>query len=194
MFCPQCGTQMADNATFCRKCGTPMREGATRPVAVATRAEAAHRPAGAAKGQPVIGIVAIIGAALALLGAFLPWIDISGATANGFDGGYLTGGSTMGDGNDGIIIVLLALATAAVAAHYFFGRNNLAAIGVLVLGAAAGLLAAYNMVRLYSDLNDLCSGGGCSAMSSIGMGLYAGVAGGAIAAGAAFFGLRRSAY
>jgi hypothetical protein len=99
----------------------------------------------------------------------------------------------MGDGNDGIIIVLLALATAAVAAHYFFGRNKMAAIGVLVLGAAAGLVSAYNLVRLFSDLRDLCSGGGCSAMSSLGMGLYAGIAGGAIAAGAAFFGLKRSA-
>ena len=144
--------------------------------------------------QPLVGIIAIVGAALALLGAFLPWVKIAGATANGFDGGYLTGGSTMGDGNDGIIIVLLALATAAVAAHYFFGRNKLAAVGVLVLGAAAGLVSAYNMERLYSDLRDLCSGGGCSAISSIGMGLYAGVAGGAIAAAAAFFGLKRAAY
>jgi hypothetical protein len=142
--------------------------------------------------QPVVGVVAIIGAAMAALGTMLPWVDIQGATANGFDGGYLTG-SSMGDGNDGIIIVLLALATAAIAVHYFFGRNKMAAVGVMVLGAAAALVAAYNLERLFSDLRDLCSAGGCSAFGSLGMGLYASVAGGAIAAGAAFFGLKRGA-
>jgi uncharacterized membrane protein YvbJ len=68
MFCPQCGPQMSENATFCRKCDTPMREGATRPVAVASR-EATQRSAGATTAQPVLGIVAIIGAAPAVVAA-----------------------------------------------------------------------------------------------------------------------------
>ena len=139
-------------------------------------------------GQPAIGVAVMIGSALAVIGTMLPWIDFAGATANGFDGGYLTG-SSMGDGNDGIVILLLGLAAGALAVHYFMKPNPLLSLGSLILGAAAAGVAGYNLVRLISDIRDGC--GGCNVMDYLGFGLYVSIAGGAIAAGAAFMGLRR---
>jgi hypothetical protein len=210
MFCPNCGTQVADAASFCRKCGASLRDDAAPPTPQPVQPQSAPaqpvsqqpaqqqvmtqpRPvprAFAATGpvQPVVGIVVIIGAALAAIGSFTPWIDIAGATANGFDGGYLTGGSA-GDGNDGILILLLALAAGGLAVHYFMRPIPMASIAGLVLGAAAAVLAGYNLIRLSSDIRDMC--GDCNPMEYLGYGLYLSVAGGAIAAGAAYFGLRR---
>jgi hypothetical protein len=210
MFCPQCGVEVADAAAFCRKCGASLRDDVAppapqpveqqpapqqvyqqpapqqQPVAAQT---AARQPAGAAKAvQPGIGIAVMIGAALAVIGTMIPWLDFMGATANGFDGGYLTG-SSMGDGNDGIVILLLGLAAGALAVHYFMKPNPLLSLGSLILGAAAAGVAGYNLVRLISDIRDGC--GGCNVMDYLGFGLYVSIIGGAIAAGAAFMGFRR---
>jgi hypothetical protein len=93
----------------------------------------------------------------------------------------------MPDGIDGIVILLLGLAAAGLAAHYFIKPMSLAS---LILGAAAAGVAAYDFVRLYKDINDGC--GGCSPiMDYLSYGLYVCIAGGAIAAGAAFMGLKR---
>jgi hypothetical protein len=205
MFCPNCGTQVADAASFCRKCGASLRDDVAPPSPQPVQPQSAPpqpaqqqvmaqpRPAPRAVGvtspvQPVVGIVVIIGAALAAIGSFTPWIDIAGATANGFDGGYLTGGSA-GDGNDGILVLILALAAGGLAVHYFMRPIPMASIGGLILGAAAALLAGYNLIRLASDIRDMC--GDCNPMEYLGYGLYLGIAGGAIAAGAAYFGFRR---
>ena len=215
MFCSQCGVEVADAAAFCRKCGASLRDDvappAPQPVEQQPPAQqvyqqptpqqqvvAQQRPAatqtmrhtlGATKPvQPAIGVAVMIGSALAVIGTMLPWIDFAGATANGFDGGYLTG-SSMGDGNDGIVILLLGLAAGALAVHYFMKPNPLLSLGSLILGAAAAGVAGYNLVRLISDIRDGC--GGCNVMDYLGFGLYVSIAGGAIAAGAAFIGFRR---
>ena len=215
MFCSQCGVEVADAAAFCRKCGASLRDDvappAPQPVEQQPPAQqvyqqptpqqqvvAQQRPAatqtmrhtlGATKPvQPAIGVAVMIGSALAVIGTMLPWIDFAGATANGFDGGYLTG-SSMGDGNDGIVILLLGLAAGALAVHYFMKPNPLLSLGSLILGAAAAGIAGYNLVRLISDIRDGC--GGCNVMDYLGFGLYVSIAGGAIAAGAAFMGLQR---
>jgi len=215
MFCSQCGVEVADAAAFCRKCGASLRDDvappAPQPVEQQPPAQQVYqqptpqqqvmtqqRPAatqtmrhtlGATKPvQPIVGIAVMIGSAMAVVGTMLPWIDFAGATANGFDGGYLTG-SSMGDGNDGIVILLLGLAAGALAVHYFMKPNPLLSLGSLILGAAAAGVAGYNLVRLISDIRDGC--GGCNVMDYLGYGLYVSIAGGAIAAGAAFMGFRR---
>ena len=206
MFCPQCGVEVADAAAFCRKCGASLRDDVAPPAPQPVEQQPApqqqimtqQRPAatqtmrhtlGATKPvQPIVGIAVMIGSALAVVGTMLPWIDFAGATANGFDGGYLTG-SSMGDGNDGIVILLLGLAAGALAVHYFMKPNPLLSLGSLILGAAAAGVAGYDLVRLISDIRDGC--GGCNVMDYLGFGLYVSIAGGAIAAGAAFMGFRR---
>ena len=206
MFCSQCGVEVADAAAFCRKCGASLRDDVAPPAPQPVEQQPApqqqimtqQRPAatqtmrhtlGATKPvQPIVGIAVMIGSAMAVVGTMLPWIDFAGATANGFDGGYLTG-SSMGDGNDGIVILLLGLAAGALAVHYFMKPNPLLSLGSLILGAAAGGVAGYDLVRLISDIRDGC--GGCNVMDYLGFGLYVSIAGGAIAAGAAFMGLRR---
>ena len=209
MFCSQCGVEVADAAAFCRKCGASLRDDvapqAPQPVEQqpapqqvyqqpapqqqpAAAQTAARQPAGAAKAvQPGIGIAVMIGSALAVIGTMVPWIDFMGATANGFDVGYLTDSS--GGGNDGIVILLLGIAAGALAVHYFMKPNPLLSIGSLILGAAAAGVAGYDLVRLISDIRDGC--GGCNVMDYLGFGLYVSIAGGAIAAGAAFMGFRR---
>ena len=206
MFCSQCGVEVADAAAFCRKCGASLRDDVAPPAPQPVEQQPApqqqimtqQRPAatqtmrhtlGATKPvQPIVGIAVMIGSAMAVVGTMLPWIDFAGATANGFDGGYLTG-SSMGDGNDGIVILLLGLAAGALAVHYFMKPNPLLSLGSLILGAAAAGIAGYNLVRLISDIRDGC--GGCNVMDYLGYGLYVSIAGGAIAAGAAFMGFRR---
>jgi len=195
MFCPQCGVEVADAASFCRKCGTPLRDDVAPPAPqqVMTQQQAApqtmRHTLGAIKPtQPAVGIITIAGAVIAAFGTMLPWLDFAGASANGFDGGYLTG-SSMADGNDGIVILLLGLAAGALAAHYFMKPNALLSLGSLVLGAAAAGVAGYNLVRLISDIRDSC--GGCNVMDYLGYGLFTTIVGGAIAAGAAFVGLKR---
>jgi hypothetical protein len=214
MFCSQCGVEVADAAAFCRKCGASLRDDvappAPQPVEQQPPAQqvyqqptpqqqvvAQQRPAatqamrhtlGTTKPvQPAIGVAVMIGSALAVIGTMLPWIDFAGATANGFDIGYLTDSS--GGGNDGIVVLLLGLAAGALAVHYFMKPNPLLSLGSLILGAAAAGVAGYNLVRLISDIRDGC--GGCNVMDYLGFGLYVSIAGGAIAAGAAFIGLRR---
>jgi hypothetical protein len=209
MFCPQCGVEVAEAASFCRKCGGSLRDDVAPPAPQPVEQQPApqqvyqqpapqQQPAatqtmrhtlGTTKPvQPAIGIAVIVGAALAVIGTMVPWIDFMGATANGFDGGYLTG-SSMGDGNDGIVILLLGLAAGALAVHYFMKPNPLLSLGSLALGAAAAGVAGYDLVRLISDIRDGC--GGCNVMDYLGFGLYVSIAGGAIAAGAAFMGFKR---
>ena len=214
MFCSQCGVEVADAAAFCRKCGAPLRDDVAPPPApqpveqqpapqqvyqqpAPQQVMTQQRPAatqtmrhtlGTTKPvQPIVGIAVMIGSALAVIGTMIPWIDFMGATPNGFDIGYLTDSS--GGGNDGIVILLLGLAAGALAVHYFMKPNPLLSLGSLILGAAAAGIAGYNLVRLISDIRDGC--GGCNVMDYLGFGLYVSIAGGAIAAGAAFMGLQR---
>ena len=216
MFCPQCGVEVADAAAFCRKCGASLRDDVAPPAPVEQQPPAQQvyqqpapqqqvvaqqQPAatqtmrhtlGATKPvQPIIGVVAIAGAAAAALGAILPWIQAkisvadgpdSSYTLNGFDLGYITGGS-IADGNDGILLIISGGVAALLAIHYFLNRNALLSLGSLVLGAAAAGVAGYNFMRLYSDIKD--------PLDYLSYGLYVSIAGGAIAAGAAFVGFKR---
>jgi len=200
MYCARCGTQIPDDSEFCYNCGAQVvgveREKRKRaaetgeayaaPVAPApTPAPQAVRPAprtvGAATlAQPQVGIAVIVGAALAAIGCFLAWVDVQGFTANAFDGGYVTSLGD-GDGKDGMLILPLALAAAALGVLHFKARNSLASLGLIALGVVIVGIAGYNIWKIV-DLSD--------SMKYVGIGLYLTIAGGVVTALAGLFGPR----
>ena len=96
--------------------------------------------------------------------------------------------SSKGDGNDGIIILIIAIAAAVLSITYFRSPNQLAGLGVLVLGVAIAGVAGYDMVKIISKLNEFNMG---SPTKYLGMGMYASIAGGVIVVAAAVFGFKQ---
>ena len=207
MFCARCGTQIPNDSEFCYNCGaqivgverekrkraTEAGEVYTEPVAAAPQAVApaparqAARPAprtvGAATlAQPYVGIAVIVGAALAVIGCLVAWVDVLGNTANGFDGGYVTSLGD-GDGKDGLLILPIAAAAALLGALHFKGRNSLASMGLIALGAAIVGIAGYNLWKIYDFADSL---------EYVGIGLYMTIVGGLVTALAGLFGPRMS--
>lgn len=76
MFCPKCGSQIADGAAFCPKCGAQLAQRIQKPAPAGQQAAAAAtaKPKAAAR-LPVQAIVALVCAALVALSAFLPWVE-----------------------------------------------------------------------------------------------------------------------
>ena len=202
MFCARCGTQIPDDSEFCENCGAPIagieREKRRRaaetgqayaaPVApppVPAAARPAPRPAGAPQATsplPMIGIIAIAGAALAAVGCLLPWVDFMGHTTSSFDFGYATSLGD-GDGNDGMLVLIIAAAAAVLGGLSFKGRYNLANLAFIALGVAIAGVASYNLWKII-DLTD--------SMKYVGIGLYMSVAGGIVTAVAGLLGPRIS--
>jgi len=207
MFCARCGTQVPDDSEFCYNCGAQIvgverekrkrsaeaGEVYTEPVAAAPQAAApaparpAVRPAPRTVGaatlpQPYVGIAAIVGAALAAIGCLLPWVDFLGITANAFDFGHVTSLGD-GDGKDGLLILPIAVVAAVLGGLHFKGRNSLASMGLIALGAAIVVIAGYNLWKVYDAMDS---------MEYVGIGLYMTIVGGLVTALAGLFGPRMS--
>jgi hypothetical protein len=198
MYCARCGTQIPDDSEFCYSCGAQIvgverekrrsaaESGETIPQPVApTPAPQAARPAprtvGAATlAQPYVGIAVIAGAALAVIGCLLPWIDAFGQTANGFDGGYVTSLGD-GDGKDGLLILAIAAAAAVLGGLHFKARNSLAGLAIIALGAAIVGIGGYNLWKVFDAADSI---------KYIGMGLYVTIVGGVVTALAGLLGPR----
>jgi hypothetical protein len=200
MYCARCGTQIPDDSEFCYSCGAQIvgverekrrsaaESGETIPQPVApTPAPQAARPAprtvgAATSAQPYVGIAVIVGAALAVIGCLLPWVDVLGTTINSFDFGYVTN-SNGGDGKDGLLILPLAIAAAALGVLHFKARNSLATLAVIALGVAIVGIAGYNLWKVFDAADSL---------KYVGIGLYIIIAGGVVTALAGLFGPRMS--
>jgi len=200
MYCARCGTQIPDDSEFCYSCGAQIvgverekrrsaaESGETIPQPVApTPAPQAARPAprtvgAAALAQPYVGIAVIVGAALAAIGCLLPWVDALGTTINSFDFGYVTN-SNGGDGMDGLLILPIAVVAAVLGGLHFKGRNSLASLAVIALGAAIVGIAGYNLWKVFDAMDS---------MKYVGIGLYMTIAGGVVTALAGLFGPRMS--
>jgi hypothetical protein len=150
----------------------------------------------------VIGLMAIAGAVLAVIGAFLPWVDSGLITANGVDFGpisrngfhigYLTDLANGSGGVDGLVLLIVGLAAAAIAIHYFFTRHAWASFAVVILGVGMYSLGLYNLVRIVHDArNDLNLSTG-DALDLVGVGLYMCIAGGIVISLAAIAGTWRA--
>jgi len=200
MYCARCGTQIPDDSEFCYSCGAQIvgverekrrsaaESGETIPQPVApTPAPQAARPAprtvGAATlAQPYVGIAVIVGAALAAIGCFVAWIDTPLATPNAFDFGFLTDSNGL-DGKDGLLIIPIAAVAAVLGGLHFKGRNSLASMGLIALGAAIAGIAGYNLWKIVDETDS---------MEYVGIGLYMTIAGGVVTALAGLLGPRMS--
>jgi hypothetical protein len=200
MYCARCGTQIPDDSEFCYSCGAQIvgverekrrsaaESGETIPQPVApTPAPQAARPAprtvgAAALAQPYVGIAVIVGAALAVIGCLLPWVDALGTTINSFDFGYVTN-SNGGDGMDGLLILPIGVVAAVLGGLHFKGRNSLAGLALIALGAAIVGIAGYNLWKIYDFADSL---------EYVGIGLYMTIAGGVVTALAGLLGPRMS--
>jgi hypothetical protein len=125
-------------------------------------------------------MIAIAGAVLAILGAFLPWVEFGLFNWNGFDAGYLTDPANGGDGLDGLVFLIVGLATAGIAVHYFFTRHAWASFAVVILGVGMYSLGLYNLVRVVYDARNELDMSTREALDLIGAGLYLCIAGGIV--------------
>jgi hypothetical protein len=132
--------------------------------------------------QPYVGIAVIVGAALAAIGCFVAWIDTPLATPNAFDFGFLTDSNGI-DGKDGLLIIPIAAVAAVLGGLHFKGRNSLASLAVIALGAAIVGLAGYNLWKIVDETDS---------MEYVGIGLYMTIVGGLVTALAGLFGPRMS--
>ena len=200
MFCARCGSQIPDDSEFCENCGAPIagieREKRRRaaetgqayaaPVApppVPAAARPAPRPTGvpqATSPLPMIGIIAIAGAALAAIGCFLAWVDAPGTTINALDWGYVTDSNGI-DGMDGLLVLPIAAAAAVLGGLSFKGRYNLANLALIALGVAIAGVAGYNLWKIVDETDSL---------KYVGIGLYMTIAGGIVTAVAGLLGPR----
>ena len=200
MYCARCGTQIPDDSEFCYSCGAQIvgverekrrsaaESGETIPQPVApTPAPQAARPAprtvgAAALAQPYVGIAVIVGAALAVIGCFVAWIDTPLATPNALDFGFLTD-SNGTDGKDGLLILPIAVVAAVLGGLHFKGRNSLASLALIALGAAIVGIAGYNLWKIVDETDS---------MEYVGIGLYMTIVGGLVTALAGLLGPRMS--
>lgn len=136
----------------------------------------------AALAQPYVGVAVIIGAALAVIGCLLPWVDALGTTINSFDFGYVTN-SNGGDGMDGLLILPIGVVAAVLGGLHFKRRNSLASMGLIALGAAIAGIAGYNLWKVFDAADSL---------KYVGMGLYVTIVGGLVTALAGLLGPRMS--
>lgn len=105
MYCPNCGTPNADEARFCANCGRPLTPMATPPPVYPMAPAAVPRPAGAAGGIRLLGLIVLGLSILVILGFFV--MDWAGdrVVVSGWDvfnglvlrdiGGYFNGLSEM---------------------------------------------------------------------------------------------------
>jgi len=145
MFCPKCGTENKDTATFCKECGAQLRQ---VPGPVLSAGLPASLSGGIARqrrrGWPISGI----GALLALICFFLPWITVScgGARVLEVSGQELAAGSTFyGEkvfGYPQLWVTLLVPLICLIIVGVAYSKGNMSrggAVGQIVL-TGAGLI------------------------------------------------------
>lgn len=115
-------------------------------------------------------LVAVIASVVALLGSFMTWVTVSAGPISESAGG-------MSEGGDGVITLVVAIATAASA---IFLKDKARMIAVVIGGAILALVGIINVMDIFSTADDF----GFDA--SVGIGLWMVLVGGVAAAAAAF--------
>lgn len=173
MECPSCQRAVSDaDALFCAGCGAPL----PAPVTVELPEPDVAAPVANPSSHAVLenrkaAFVGIMGAALAMVGAFQVWLRIRIA-------GYIPPGSaqTGWRGGDGRTIVIAAAAAGLAAAALWSGRRDLwLKIALLIAGGVTLVIAVVHMVDAGSKARDIQMQFGIPAgdvSAQIGVGLY----------------------
>jgi hypothetical protein len=174
--CPNCQRTISDaDALFCAGCGAPL----PAPVTIElpeSESESEPAPAAAPSSYAVLenrkaAFVGIMGAALAIVGAFQVWLRIRIA-------GFIPPGSaqTGWRGGDGRTIVIAAATAGLAAAALWSGRRDLwLKIVLLIAGGVTLVIAIVHMVDAGSKARDIEVQFGIPAgdvSAQIGVGLY----------------------
>ena len=120
-------------------------------------------------------MVVLAGAAIALLGSFLNWATVSYEGLSESAGG-------MSDGGDGVIALVVALATAACA---IFLKGKARMIAVVIGGGIIAIVGIANLLDISSVGNEF-EALGVDVDVSAGIGLWMVLVGGIVAAAGAF--------
>jgi len=155
--CSSCGAQSSDGSAFCGACGTPTTQAASMPGAATTstavappptrvitpEAEKAMRQA-AAQAQGVVRnlgpekTASLIGGALGILGAVLPFYSIPDVGGM-LDTTSIPTASLVNQGSLGVIIILLAIVLAA-GPFLSTAKRSMALTGFGLSSAVLGML------------------------------------------------------
>ena len=115
-------------------------------------------------------MAAVIASVIALLGSFLTWVTVSAGPVSQSAGG-------MSEGGDGVITLVVAIATAAFAV---FLKDKARMIAIVIGGVIIAGVAVINIFDIFSTADDF----GFDA--SVGIGLWMVLVGGVAAVAAAF--------
>ena len=128
MFCPSCGAEIPDDSAHCSSCGTKISGEAPGPAPGPTPGTGSvwvSMISALIKADPS-GALTLLGSFFIILGAFLPWVNVS-------FGGYWDGGATVSQ---------LGVASAQGAVLLLIGVLFL----VVVVLARSGAAGAWNVV------------------------------------------------
>jgi hypothetical protein len=179
VVCPSCHRTISDaDALFCAGCGAPLPP----PVTVELPEPAVAKAAAAPTAHSILenrkaAFVGIMGASLAIVGAFQVWLRIRIA-------GFIPPGSaqTGWRGGDGRTIVIAAAVAGVAAGALWTGRRDLwLKIALLIAGGVTLVIAIVHMVDAGSKARDIQVQFGIPAgdvSAQIGVGLYLVVVGG----------------
>lgn len=179
MFCPNCGTQVKDDAAFCPNCGAALKkpqssqaqgapnapQGAAQGAPNAPRgaaqnnrnnwqarpAQSIAQPASSASGAIFAGI-ALAGAVLNIVGCFLPWfsVEVFGFTES------MNGLKVGDDLGIGVVILIAALigAVVSIIALVRHGGGKGSALFVMILGIVCFVIMLLQIHSVKSELRD----------------------------------------
>jgi uncharacterized oligopeptide transporter (OPT) family protein len=123
-------------------------------------------------------MIAIGGALLAIIGAFLAWATVTGEAKTILEQAGQSTSVTGWDGDDGVIVVFAAVALAAMAIGL---KERSRQIGMIAAAGIIVLVCVFNFFDITGEEIPFVDGG-----FSVGIGLYLSLIGGAVGLAAAF--------
>lgn len=123
-------------------------------------------------------MIAIGGALLAIIGAFLAWATVTGEAKEILEAANQSTSVTGWDGDDGVIVVFAAIALVALA---MFLKDRARQIGMIAAAGIIVLVCVFNYFDITGEEIPFVDGG-----FSVGIGLYLSLIGGAVGLAAAF--------